>query len=43
MSGHTPDAIVYHGILETGLNFIQKPFTLEILATQVRAVLDGEV
>jgi PAS domain S-box-containing protein len=39
-SGYTPDAIVHHGVLEAGLNFIQKPFTLETLSNKVRAVLD---
>lgn len=42
-SGYTPDAIVHHGVLEAGLNFIQKPFTLETLSNKVRAVLDAEV
>src|SRR5258707_5633047 len=27
MSGYTDDAIVRHGLLERGLNYIQKPFT----------------
>jgi hypothetical protein len=32
--------IVHHGILEKGIEFIQKPFTLEGLARKVREVLD---
>lgn len=40
MSGYTNSAIVYHGILEEGMNYIQKPFTLETLARKVREVLD---
>jgi PAS domain S-box-containing protein len=40
MSGYTNSAIVHHGILEEGMNFIQKPFTLEALAGKVREVLD---
>jgi CheY-like chemotaxis protein len=40
MSGYTSSAIVHHGILEEGMNYIQKPFTLEALARKVREVLD---
>ena len=40
MSGYTANIIARHGILEPGLNFIQKPFSREALATMVRKVLD---
>jgi two-component SAPR family response regulator len=40
MSGYTSSAILHHGILEEGMNYIQKPFTLEALARKVREVLD---
>jgi PAS domain S-box-containing protein len=39
-SGYTDDAVVRHGVIETGMNFIQKPFTPDGLAQKVREVLD---
>jgi two-component system cell cycle sensor histidine kinase/response regulator CckA len=40
MSGYTDDAIVHLGVLEPGINFLQKPFSPEPLAIKVREVLD---
>ena len=42
MSGYTDNVIAHHGILESGTNFLSKPFTVASLATAVRDVLDGE-
>ena len=40
MSGYTNDAIVQHGVLDPGLNFVQKPFSPDTIARKVREVLD---
>jgi len=40
MSGYTADIIARHGVLDEGVHFIQKPFTLESLSRKVREVLD---
>lgn len=42
MSGYTADVIAHQGVLEEGINFIQKPFSMQDLAGKVRAALDGE-
>jgi PAS domain S-box-containing protein len=41
LSGYTDDAIVHRGVLETGIAFLQKPFTADVLARKIREVLDG--
>jgi DNA-binding response OmpR family regulator len=33
--------IGHHGVLDDGISFLQKPFSLRILATKVRLVLDS--
>ncbi|MFZ0927233.1 MAG: response regulator [Syntrophobacteraceae bacterium] len=40
MSGYTADVIEHRGILDEGLNFIQKPFSSDDLAYRIRQVLD---
>jgi PAS domain S-box-containing protein len=42
MSGYTDNVIAHHGVLDKGVHFIQKPFTVHGLAIKVREVLDGE-
>jgi DNA-binding response OmpR family regulator len=39
MSGYTDDIVVHHGVLEKGMELIQKPFSPVELARRVRAVL----
>ena len=40
MSGYTADVIAHHGVLEEGVIFIQKPFSMRELAFKVRETLD---
>ena len=40
MSGYTSDAIAHHGILDEGINFVQKPFSKKDLAKTVRKALN---
>jgi two-component system cell cycle sensor histidine kinase/response regulator CckA len=40
MSGYTDDKIVLHGVLVEGVNYIQKPFTVDALTKKVREVLE---
>ncbi len=39
MSGYTGNVIAHHGVLDPGVHFIQKPFSLSQLAAKVRAAL----
>jgi DNA-binding NtrC family response regulator len=40
MSGHVENVISHHGILEKGMEYIQKPFTINGLVRKAREVLD---
>jgi two-component system, cell cycle sensor histidine kinase and response regulator CckA len=42
MSGYTADVIAHHGVLDEGVQFIQKPFTMANLAAKTREVLDSK-
>jgi PAS domain S-box-containing protein len=41
MSGYTADVIAHRGVLDEGVNFIQKPFSMRDLGIKVREVLDA--
>ena len=41
MSGYTADVIAHHGVLQAGVAFLQKPFTVQTLAVKVREVLEA--
>jgi DNA-binding NtrC family response regulator len=40
MSGYTANVIAHHGVLDDGVAFIQKPFSLDDLTEKVRELLD---
>ena len=42
MSGYTADVIAHHGVLEEGVQFIQKPFSMKELAAKVRGMMNDE-
>jgi DNA-binding NtrC family response regulator len=41
MSGYTANVIAHHGVLDEGVHFIQKPFTVAEFAMKVQQTLKG--
>jgi PAS domain S-box-containing protein len=41
MSGYPANAIAHRGVLDDGVRFVAKPFTLSVLAEKVRDTLEG--
>ncbi|BDD88913.1 hypothetical protein DPPLL_32780 [Desulfofustis limnaeus] len=41
MSGYTSNVIAHHGIIDEGINFIQKPFSVTDLSIKIREALDS--
>jgi len=42
MSGYTADVIAHRGILDEGVHFIQKPFSMKDLSSKVCEALEGK-
>jgi CheY-like chemotaxis protein len=42
MSGYTSNVIAHRGVLEEGVHFIQKPFSLKELAAKIRQAMESE-
>jgi CheY-like chemotaxis protein len=40
-SGYTRNAIIHGGIVDDGVELLQKPYTIEQLASKLRELLDG--
>jgi PAS domain S-box-containing protein len=41
MSGYTADVILHHGVIDEGVYFVQKPFSLNDLACKIRNAVEG--
>jgi two-component system cell cycle sensor histidine kinase/response regulator CckA len=43
LSGYTDDAMLHRGVLQEGVPFLQKPFSLDALACKVREVIEARL
>jgi DNA-binding response OmpR family regulator len=43
MSGYTDEAVVRHGMLEPGTEFLEKPFAPAAVARRIRELLDRAI
>jgi two-component SAPR family response regulator len=39
-SGYARDVIAHHGVLDEGIEFLAKPYTVDALSRRVREVID---
>jgi two-component system cell cycle sensor histidine kinase/response regulator CckA len=42
MSGYTANVIAHRGVLDAGVHFLQKPFSMKDLAAKVRETLESD-
>ncbi len=42
MSGYMADVIAHQGVLDKGVQFIQKPFSIPVLSAKIRDILDAK-
>ncbi|MFH1981850.1 MAG: PAS domain S-box protein [Pseudomonadota bacterium] len=41
ISGYTANVIAHHGVLDPGVNFLQKPFSIHDIAVKIREVIES--